>query len=74
MARKKFFKSIWTKIRGGFGSAKYSMLLQDIDRDIDKISKLTSGAIQLEPLRTEKKKPFAVNILVEHSQSGTKTI
>ncbi|KAF2242297.1 hypothetical protein BU26DRAFT_584494 [Trematosphaeria pertusa] len=58
MARKKFFKSIWTKIRGGFGSAKYSMLLQDIDRDIDKISKLTSGAIQLEPLRTEKKKPL----------------
>ena len=30
------------------------MLLQDIDSDIDKISKLTAGAVQLEPLRVEK--------------------
>ncbi|KAF2464631.1 uncharacterized protein BDR25DRAFT_307145 [Lindgomyces ingoldianus] len=54
-ARKKFFKNSWTRIRGGFDSDKYATLLQDIDRDIDKISKLTSGAAQLEPLRAEKK-------------------
>ncbi|ORX96345.1 hypothetical protein BCR34DRAFT_619709 [Clohesyomyces aquaticus] len=54
-ARKKFFKRTWTKIRGGFSSAKYSSLLQEIDRDIDKIAKLISGAIQLEPLGAGKR-------------------
>lgn len=53
--RKKFFKSTWTRIRGGFDSDKYATLLRDIDRDIDKLSKLSAGAIQLEPLRAEKR-------------------
>jgi hypothetical protein len=50
-ARKKFFKSFWLKTRGGFNTEKYSALLADIDRDIEKLSKLTSGAIQLEPVK-----------------------
>ncbi|KAF2865617.1 hypothetical protein BDV95DRAFT_612491 [Massariosphaeria phaeospora] len=54
-ARRKFFKSTWTKIKGGFDAAKYATLLEGIDRDIDKISKLTSGGLQLEPLRAERK-------------------
>lgn len=53
--RKKFFKSPRLKIRGGFNTDKYAELLADIDRDIDKISRLTRGTIELEPLRTEKK-------------------
>ena len=54
-ARKKFFKSFWLKTRGGFNTEKYGALLADIDRDIEKLSKLTNGAIQLEPIKTEKK-------------------
>ncbi|ORY02185.1 hypothetical protein BCR34DRAFT_605665 [Clohesyomyces aquaticus] len=54
--RKKFFKSAWTRIRGGLDSEKYATLLQGIDRDIDKISKLTTSGAQLEPLRNDKKK------------------
>ncbi|CAI6341287.1 unnamed protein product [Periconia digitata] len=54
-ARKKFFKSFWLKTRGGFNTEKYGSLLADIDRDIEKLSKLTSGAIQLEPIKTEKR-------------------
>jgi hypothetical protein len=54
-ARKKFFKSFWLKTRGGFNTEKYGNLLVDIDRDIEKLSKLTKGAIQLEPVKTEKK-------------------
>lgn len=54
-ARKKFFKSFWLKTRGGFNTEKYGALLADIDRDIEKLSKLTNGAIQLEPVKTEKK-------------------
>ncbi|KAF2118797.1 hypothetical protein BDV96DRAFT_568475 [Lophiotrema nucula] len=54
-ARKRFFNSAWTRIRGGFDTEKYGKLLQEIDRDIDKISKLASSAIQLEPIRTDRK-------------------
>lgn len=54
-ARKKFFKSFWLKTRGGFNTEKYGALLADVDRDIEKLSKLTNGAIQLEPVKTEKK-------------------
>jgi hypothetical protein len=54
-ARKKFFKGLWIKTRGGFNTDKYATLLTEIDRDIEKLSKLTSGAIQLEPIRAEKK-------------------
>ena len=55
-ARKKFFKSFRLKTRGGFNAEKYGALLADIDRDIEKLSKLTNGAIQLEPVKIEKKK------------------
>ena len=54
-ARKKFFKSFWLKTIGGFNTEKYGALLTDIDRDIEKLSKLTNRAIQLEPVKTEKK-------------------
>lgn len=53
-SRKKFFKSFWLKTRGGFNAEKYGALLADIDRDIEKLSKLTSGAIQLEPIKAAK--------------------
>ncbi|KAH8723785.1 hypothetical protein GQ44DRAFT_773661 [Phaeosphaeriaceae sp. PMI808] len=54
-ARKKFFKSFWLKTRGGFNTEKYGALLVDIDRDIEKLSKLINGALLLEPIRTEKR-------------------
>jgi hypothetical protein len=54
-ARKKFFKSFWLKTRGGFNTEKYGTLLADIDRDIEKLSRLINGAVRLEPVKTEKK-------------------
>lgn len=42
-------------MKGGFDTDKYAALLQEIDRDIDKISKLTSGFLQLEPLQAKKR-------------------
>jgi hypothetical protein len=54
-ARKKFFKNPWTRIKGGFDSNKYATLLEQIDRDIDKTSKLASSAIRLELIHSEKK-------------------
>jgi len=53
-ARKKFFGNIWTRINGGFNSNKFAKLLQAIDNDIAKISKLTAGGLELEPLRLER--------------------
>ena len=53
--RKKFFRNTWTRIKGGFDSDKYATLLEEIDRDIYKISKLTPSAIKLEPIHTGKK-------------------
>ncbi|KAI9772128.1 MAG: hypothetical protein M1840_001417 [Geoglossum simile] len=54
-ARKKFFKNAWTRIKGGFDSDKYATLLEEIDRDIYKISKLTPSATRLEPIRAGKR-------------------
>jgi hypothetical protein len=54
-ARKKFFKNAWIRVKGGFDSSKYTALLQEIDNDIAKISQLTSSALELEPIRAEKK-------------------
>jgi hypothetical protein len=54
-ACKKFFNSFWLRTRGGFNTQKYGILLADIDRDIEKLSKLTNGAIQLEPIKVQKK-------------------
>jgi hypothetical protein len=48
-------------VKGGFNSDKYGTLLDEIDRDIDKISKLTSNAIELEPIRIEKKRRLNLN-------------
>ncbi|KAI9690191.1 MAG: hypothetical protein M1822_009152 [Bathelium mastoideum] len=53
-ARKKFFRNLWTRINGGFKSSKFGELLQDIDNDIAKISQLTAGGLELEPLRLER--------------------
>jgi hypothetical protein len=42
---------------GGFNTEKYGALITDIDRDIDKLSKLINGAIQLEPIKIQKDRP-----------------
>lgn len=55
-ARDKFFSSAWTRIRGGFESNKCALLLQEIDRDISKISHLTSVTMEIEPLRLNRKR------------------
>lgn len=54
-ARRKFFKNAWIRVKGGFDASKYAALLQEIDNDIAKISQLTSNAVELEPIRAEKK-------------------
>lgn len=61
-ARKKFFNNIWTRIRGGFNSGRYSLLLQNIDRDIvklDKLSNLTTEMMQLEPVVAKKNRALS---------------
>ena len=55
-ARKKFFKNPWRRMKGGFDSNKYATLLEQIDRDIDKTSKLAFSVIRLESIHAEKKK------------------
>ena len=55
-ARSRFFNSFWARIRGGFESNKCALLLQDIDRDISKISHLTSITMEVEPLRSGRKR------------------
>lgn len=54
--RHKFFNSPWKRIKGGFESAKYDKLLDDIKSDISQIATLTTGAIALKPLRLERKR------------------
>lgn len=54
-ARKRVFGT-WNRIKGGFQAEKYAKLLAEIDRDVYKISKLTSGTIQLEPMHAKRKK------------------
>jgi hypothetical protein len=53
-ARKRFFRSFRWRIMCGFNAEKYGLLLTDIDRDIEKLSKLTDGAILLEPIKRKK--------------------
>jgi hypothetical protein len=43
------------RIKGGFDTDKHAALLAEIDRDIEKIDRLTHGTIELEPLRAEKR-------------------
>lgn len=50
-SRQKFFSSVWTRVRGGFDSNKCASLLDQIDRDIFKISQLTAITVEMEPLR-----------------------
>jgi hypothetical protein len=52
-ARKSFFRSLRARTRGGFNAKEFGTLLADVDRDIDKLSKLTSGPIQLEPFKIQ---------------------
>jgi hypothetical protein len=54
-ARKKFFTSFRRRTKGGFNTGKYRNLLNEIDRDIEKLSKLANGAIQLEPVKIQKR-------------------
>jgi hypothetical protein len=54
-ARKSFFRSLRVKTGGGFNAAKFETLLTGVDRDIDKLSNLTSGSIQLEPFKIRKR-------------------
>lgn len=49
--RRKFFSSVWTRVRGGFDSNKCASLLEQIDRDILKISQFTAITLEVEPLR-----------------------
>ncbi|PVI03052.1 hypothetical protein DM02DRAFT_521675, partial [Periconia macrospinosa] len=57
-ARNKFFKNNWLKTNGDFDTDKFAAIKMDIDRNIEEISKLTASAVQLEPLRVEKKNRF----------------
>ncbi|KAL7935836.1 hypothetical protein V8C35DRAFT_298350 [Trichoderma chlorosporum] len=45
-ARKKFFRNLWVRIIGGFSVDDYKTLLDDMDKDIDKMSRLTPKAAQ----------------------------
>lgn len=42
-------------IKGGFEAKRYSALLQTIDRDIERISRLTTGTIVLGPVNVPKR-------------------
>lgn len=55
-SRERFFKNPWRRIKGGFDSGKYATILEGIDRDIDRITKLTPSAIDLEPIHPRKRK------------------
>ncbi|KAJ2977330.1 hypothetical protein NQ176_g4431 [Zarea fungicola] len=54
----KFFSTSRTfrrAVKIGFNQGKYAKLAEDIESDVDRISKLTRGARTLEPIRAEKR-------------------
>jgi hypothetical protein len=48
--RESFFRNPLNRIRGGFNSEKHQQLLASLEADIDRIAKLTSTTIVLEPI------------------------
>ena len=50
------YRRLLRRVKGGLNMPKYQDLLSNIDRDIDKLERLTSSSIRLEPLRAEKRR------------------
>lgn len=70
--QQKFFSSVWTRVRGGFATNKCASLLLEIDRDIRKISELTSVTLEVEPLRTYRRRKMrsrSIRAVRENAQS-----
>lgn len=70
--QQKFFNNAWTRIRGGFATNKCASLLLQIDRDIRKISELTSITLEVEPLRINRRRKLrsrSLKAVRENAQS-----
>ena len=71
-SQQKFFSSVWMRIRGGFTTNKCASLLIEIDRDIRKISELTSITLEVEPLRIHRRRKIrsrSLRVVRENAQS-----
>ncbi|KAF2672437.1 hypothetical protein BT63DRAFT_422895 [Microthyrium microscopicum] len=52
--RKDFFKSSWSRIRGGFQAEKHKQLVNEIRDDVDQLCTFTKGAMDIEDLSHER--------------------
>lgn len=51
--QKDFFKSTWSRIRGGFNAERHKQLVGEIRSDIDQICAFTKGAIDIEDVTSK---------------------